>query len=95
MIKLNEADIKELADGNLKLNKYLNGLDHDELIQTLARNIEPYIDKLEELRDLNDEFYNVLERLNEYLLTHSTDKLEKIYSDLDNLHTEYTEHVLE
>lgn len=94
MIELNESDIKELADGNLKLNKYLNGLDRDELIQTLARNIEPYIDKLEELRDLNDEFYNVLERLNEYLLTHSTDKLEKIYSDLDDLYTEYTEHVL-
>lgn len=95
MIKLNETDIKELAAGNLKLNKYLNALDRDELIQILASSIQPYIDKLEELQDLNDQFFNVLERLNEYLVTHSTDKLEKIYSDLDNLHTEYTEHVLE
>ena len=90
MIKLTKADVIELADGNLKLNKYLNGLDRDELIQTLSKHLLT----CNALKDLNDQFYNVLERLDEYLLTHSTDKLEKIYSDLDNLHTEYTEHVL-
>lgn len=90
MIKLNETDVKELADGNLKLNKYLNGLDRDELIQTLACKI-----KLDELQDLNDTFHDILERLNEYLQTRSTDELEKIHDDLYDLYGEYIDYVLE